>query len=93
MKYTIIKVLCGAVATVSILSVSPARADPPAADGGGAPQRADLQHPRPLHGLHDGGKPPEAEHMERPQGGELSEDERRALRHDLERADREIYRK
>jgi hypothetical protein len=92
MKYMGIKVLCGAVTAVSILGGLPARADPPAANGGDPPQRAGFHHlRRSLHELRNPGKPPERPGQ--PQAGELSDDERRALRRDLERADREIYQK
>jgi len=87
-------VLCGAVTAASILGGLPARADPPATDRGGALQGADFQHShRLLHKFRNPGKSLGPVRPGQPPAGELSEDERRALRSDLERADREIYRK
>ncbi|HMD54859.1 MAG TPA: hypothetical protein VKJ65_09945 [Phycisphaerae bacterium] len=91
-----IKVLCAAVAVWMLGGLS-AYAGPLAADDRGErPQGADFQHShRFLPKLHNPGKSlgVGSVHPDQPPAGELSEDERRTLRSDVERADREIYRK
>jgi len=91
-----IKVLCAAM-TVWMLGGLSAYAGPLASDDrGGLLQGSDFQHShRFLPKLHNPGKSLGAgsAHPDQPLAGELSEDERRTLRSDVERADREIYRK
>ncbi|HUO45031.1 MAG TPA: hypothetical protein VMT94_09025 [Burkholderiales bacterium] len=98
MKYALIRLLCNALTLLAMLPLTgalPAWADPPSPDGGGASPQAGFHHPR--HALREtlgaDRSPVAGPAGPEPRAGELSDDERRALRRDLERADREIYRK
>jgi len=93
--HTSIKVLFEAALAAAIFGTVPAHADPRAGDG---PPRGDLRHAHHFQREgHDepGRLPADPQRIEPQRSGDdrFDEEQRRALRRDLDRANREIYQK